>query len=269
MTITKQKPKVKINFEEPHVVYRLKNGQTVVGVTTALGMLNKPALPVWGFNTGKEPRFKSITEAAEFGNINIKKLKKDDAVSWAFSVGQDRKYQSLYGNVDKAANIGTIAHAILNARENGQEIDHTNISDDNWNFACECVKSHDKWFESMTIKTIFAEKELVSELYLYGGKLDKYALVSGEKTLIDYKSGKDIYDEYFVQLSGYINLLIENGYPVDRAIIVNMPKTKGDNFKIDSKSVTSLFEAGYFEKFLAARDVYYADKKIKAYKEVL
>ena len=48
-----------------------------------------------------------------------------------------------------------------------------------------------------------------------------------------------------------------------------MPKTKGDNFNIASKSVGSLVEAGYFEKFLGARDVYYAGKKIKAYKEVL
>lgn len=261
--------KIKLDFNEPHVIYRLKNGERVVGVTTALGMLNKPALPLWGFNTGKEPMFKSIDEAVIKTNCSLNGLTKSEAISWAFSVGQERKYQNLYGGMDKAANIGTIAHAILNARENGQEIDNSNIAEDNWNFACDCVKSHDKWFGAMTIKTIFAEKQLVSEKFKYGGMLDKYALIVDEETLIDYKSGKDIYDDYFIQLIAYSNLLLENGYPVKRAIIVNMPKTKGDNFKIDSKSIDSLFEAGYFEKFLAARDVYYSDQKIKQYKEVL
>jgi hypothetical protein len=109
----------------------------------------------------------------------------------------------------------------------------------------------------------------VSHIYRFGGKIDKLALVTGEQTLIDYKSGKDIYIEYFYQLTAYCQLLIENGYPVKRAIIVNMPKTKGDNFKVDSKSVDSLFEAGYFDVFQGAKDVYYASKKIKAYGEVL
>lgn len=272
MTITVEMveiPKVKINFNEPHVTYRLKNGQAVVGTTTALGMLNKPALPIWGFNTGKEPMYQNLTEAAKLQNIRLSKLKKGEAITWAFNVGQARKYANLYGNRDKAADIGTIAHEILRAREMGAEIDNSNIAPDDWELALKCVASHDKWFEGMQIETIFCEKELVSEVHLYGGKIDKYAYVTDEETLIDYKSGKDIYDEYFYQLTAYVNLLLENGYPVKRAIIVNMPKTKGDSFKVDSKSVEALFEAGYFDMFCAAKAAYYASKKIKAYKEVL
>jgi len=267
MTVTIEK--IKINFSEPHVTYRLKNGQAVVGTTTALGMLNKAALPIWGFNTGKEPMFQNLPEAVKATNTKPSKLKKGEAMVWAFNVGQQRKYASLYGNRDKAADIGFIAHEILRAREMGAEIDNSNIAPDNWEIALKCVASHDKWFEGMQIETIFCEKEMVSEVYLYGGKIDKYAYVTGEETLIDYKSGKDIYDEYFYQLTAYVNLLLENGHSVKRAIIVNMPKTKGDSFKVDSKSVETLFEAGYFDMFCAAKDAYYASKKIKAYKEVL
>jgi len=269
MTITLEKPKVKINFDEPHITYRLKNGTPVVGVTTALGELNKPALPVWGFNTGREPRFNSIDEAARQTNTDIKKLKKADAVSWAFSVGQQRRNASLYEKVDKAANIGTIAHAILQERERGNEIDNSNITPDNWKMALECVRSHDKWFEGVNVETVFVEKPFVSEKNRFGGTLDKYALISGEETLIDYKSGKDIYDEYFYQLIAYCALAMENGYPVKRAIIVNIPKTKGDNFKIQSYSVDYLFDAGYYDVFLHAVAIYYAKKKIKASKEAI
>lgn len=265
---TKTIEKVKINFNEPHVTYRLKTGEAVVGTTTALGMLNKPALPIWGFNTGKEPMYSSLPEALTANKVKAYKLKKSDAMVLAFNLGQARKYSNLYGQRDKAANIGTIAHEILKAREQGLEVDNSNIAEDDWKLALKCVESHDKWFSGMDIETILFEKELVSEVDRYGGTIDKYAYVTGEETLIDYKSGKDIYIEYFYQLTAYVNLLIENGYPVKRAIIVNMPKTKGDNFKVDSKSVESLFEAGYFDVFRGAKDVYYATKKIKKYGEV-
>jgi hypothetical protein len=265
----KPKTKVKIDFNEPHITYRLKNGTPVVGVTTALGELNKPALPIWGFNTGREPRFNSITEAAVITSTELKKLKKAEAVSWAFGVGQQRKNASLYEKVDKAANIGTIAHAILQERERGNEIDNSNITPDNWAYALECVKSHDKWFEGMNIETIFVEKAFVSEQYRYGGTLDKYAMITGEETLIDYKSGKDIYDEYFFQLIAYCMLAIENGFPVKRAIIVNMPKTRGDNFKIQSYNFAYLLDNGYFDVFLNSVGIYYAKKKIKAAKDVI
>lgn len=258
--------KVKIDFSEPHITYRLKNGQAVVGTTTAIGKLDKPALPLWGFVVGREPMYQTIPQAAEQQKINIKTLKKDDAVSWAFAAGQQRKNASLYGGRDKAADIGTVAHKILEARERGLEVDNSNIQEEIWKAALECIKSHDKWFEGLEVKTILFEEEFVSEKYLYGGTLDKLAYVNKDSTLIDYKSGKDIYESHFIQLSAYTNLAIENGYEVERAIIVNMPKTKGDNFAIKSVSASSLFEAGYFKWFLASVDAYYAEQQTKKFK---
>jgi hypothetical protein len=68
--------KIKLDFTEPHIVYRLKNGEKVVGVTTAIGTLNKPALPLWGFNTGKAPMFESIDDAALKTNVRSKETLK-------------------------------------------------------------------------------------------------------------------------------------------------------------------------------------------------
>ncbi len=102
--------KVLIDFSEPHVTYRLRNGQAVVGTTTAIGKLDKPALPLWGFNVGREPMYQTIPQAAEHQKINLSKLKKDEAISWAFAAGQQRKNASLYGGRDKAADIGSEIH---------------------------------------------------------------------------------------------------------------------------------------------------------------
>ena len=261
--------KVRINFNEPHITYRLKNGQVVVGTTTAIGKLDKPALPIWGFNQGREPRFGSIPEAAKATGYDLNNKDIDIAIGWAFSIGQERKNQTLYGKRDKAAEIGTVAHEILHQREKGFEIDNSNIQEEIWKLALKCVESHDKWFEGQNIKTILFEKDFVSEQYLYGGTLDKLAEINGELTLIDYKTGKDLYETNFIQLIAYINLAIEQGYDVKRGIAVNMPKTKDNSFAIKSVTVETLFKAGYFEWFLSGRDAYYAEQKTKKFKEVL
>jgi hypothetical protein len=275
MTVTMEKPKIKINFDEPHITYRLKNGQVVVGTTTAINKLDKPALPMWGFNVGREPRFDNIPEACKCLATDLETMTKEEAVSWAFSAGNMRKSDSLYGGRDKAANIGTIAHEILHQREKGFEIDHSNIQDEIWKLALGCVESHDKWFEGQNIETVLFEKDFVSEQYLYGGTLDKLAFINGELTLIDYKTGKDLYETNFIQLIAYVNLALEqlfNGkqlYPVKRGIAVNMPKTKGNSFAIKSVPVETLFEAGYFKWFLSSRDAYYAEEQTKKFKKVI
>lgn len=271
MTVKSKIKKVTIDFDKPHITYRNKIGKVVVGTTTALNKLAKPALPLWGFNQGKEPMYDSITEAAKATGFDLNNSKIEEAISWAFSVGQQRKNQSLYGKRDKAANIGTVAHEILHQREKGLEIDNSNIRKDVWKLALECVKSHDKWFEGMKMKTILFEKDFVSEKHQYGGTLDKLglAIISKELVLIDYKTGKDIYEENFIQLIAYINLAIEHGHDVKRGIAVNMPKTKGDSFAVKSLPTETLFEAGYFDWFLAAKNAYYAEARTKKYKNVL
>jgi hypothetical protein len=227
------KEKIKIDFNAPHPDYFNKSNELIAGTTTALKELANPALIGWAYKEGKAGR-----------PLNAKR--------------------------DKAANIGTIAHEILKGKDLGYGIDNSNIQPDNWKLAKECIKSHNAWFKGLkSVKTIFVEKPLVSELYQYGGTIDKYCTISKQHTLIDYKSGKDIYEEYLYQAAAYTNLLIENGYKVDRALIVNMPKESGDNFKVLSVSTKSLLNNGYFDVFLKSVEIYYARKKIKNLKEVI
>jgi len=261
--------KVKLDFNKPHITYREKSGQTVVGATTAINKLAMPALPIWGFNTGRQSMYQTIPEAAKAEDINLKKLNKEDATSWAFSVGQQRKNSTLYAKRDRAAEVGTIAHAILQYRERGLEIDNSDINDNVWKLALKCVASHDQWFQGTQMKTVLIEKAFVSEEHHYGGTMDKLAEINGELTLIDYKTGKDIYDTNFIQLAAYTRLAIEQGFDVKHSIAVNMPKTKGNSFAIKSVPAESLFEAGYFKWFLSSVDAYYAEKQTKQFKDVI
>jgi hypothetical protein len=51
---------------------------------------------------------------------------------------------------------------------------------------------------------------MVSELYGYGGTIDCFGYINEVPTLIDFKTGKAIYEEMIYQVAAYQQLLKEN-----------------------------------------------------------
>lgn len=74
------------------------------------------------------------------------------------------------------------------------------------------------------------QKGFVSERYKYGGTLDFYCKVDGKFTLVDFKSGKGIFNEHFLQVSSYANLLTENKYKVEQIMILNIGRNENEPF---------------------------------------
>jgi hypothetical protein len=223
-----EKNKVKIDFNEPHITYRNKNGEKVVGVTTALGLLNKPALVPWAYNRGK--------------------------------AGLE-----LYESRDKAANIGTIVHFRILAYYKGYEVDNSNIAPDVWEATEKSMQSFYEWAKNRDVKPEIIEQPFVSEKLNYGGTPDLYGLVDNELTLTDFKTGSNLYDEHFIQLAAYLNLLNEHEHFPKKVIILNIPKSEGDAFQVKSISAENL--KNEFQLFLRCVDIYYLQKQIKAYKK--
>jgi hypothetical protein len=219
-----EKNKVKIDFNEPHITYRNKNGEKVVGVTTALGLLAKQALIPWAYNRGK--------------------------------AGLE-----LYESKDKAANIGTIVHFRILAYYKGYEVDNSNIAPDVWETTEKSMQSFYEWAKNRNVKPIIIEKPFVHEELKYGGTPDLYGLVDNELTLVDFKTGSNLYDEHFIQLAAYLKLIISQGHEVKKVIILNVPKSKGDSFQIKSISADNLETE--FQLFLKCTDIYYLQKSIK------
>jgi len=224
---TKELKKVKINFNEPHIIYKNSKEQKIVGTTTALNILSKPAL-----------------------------------IPWAYKRGRDGL--ELYESRDKAANVGTIIHARIMAYFLGYEIDNCNISPEVWKLTDNSLLSFFEWARPRKLKTILVETPLVSEKYQYGGTPDLYGLVDNEPTLTDFKTGSNLYDEHFIQLAAYLNLIIEQKYEVKKVIILNIPKSENDSFQVKSISAENLEVE--FQLFLRCVDIYYLQKQIKANK---
>ncbi|OFW47191.1 MAG: hypothetical protein A2163_04070 [Actinobacteria bacterium RBG_13_35_12] len=224
MVETKEITKVKIDFNEPHITYKDSNEQKVVGVTTAIEILAKPAL-----------------------------------IPWAYKRGRDGL--ELYESRDKAANVGTIVHARIMAYFLGYEIDNSNISPEVWKITDNSLLSFYEWARPRKVKSILVETPLVSDKYKYGGTPDVYGEMDDKLTLLDFKTGSGIYPDFFVQVAAYSKLLIENGYPHEKIIILNIPKSEGDSFQVQQVSVDSL--ELQFKKFMHCVEIYYLDKEIK------
>ena len=221
---TKEIVKVKINFNEPHITYKNSKEKKIVGTTTALNILAKPPL-----------------------------------IPWAYKRGRDGL--ELYESRDKAANVGTIVHARIMAYYLGYKIDNCNISPEVWKLTDNSLLSFFEWARPRKLKTILVETPMISEKYQYGGTPDVYGEMDGELTLLDFKTGAGLYPEFFVQLAAYSNLLVENGYPHKKIIILNIPKSEGNSFQIQQVSSDSL--GLQFKKFINCVEIYYLDKEIK------
>jgi len=183
-----------------HARYRLKatkdfpKGEIVPGVTTIIGILDKPALVPWANKMG---------------------LKGIDT----------RRY------VDDKADMGTLAHAKIIGELTGQEVDISEYSQQQINSAENACLSFYAWQKERRLTVIKAEKALVSEAYKFGGCYDIYGQIDDRPELLDLKTGSGIWEEHYYQIGGYLLLLEEHGYIVDRIRILNIPRSEDENFQ--------------------------------------
>ena len=176
-----------------HTIYKLQDGTRVVGVTTAIGILAKPALIPWANKLGLQ----------------------------GIEVGK---------HVDNLAEIGTLAHTMVENYLLKKETDFSDYTANQKSQAENSLISFFEWYKNHKIDIIFAEEQLVSEMYRYGGTGDIYAKVDDVLELIEIKTGKGIWPEHFIQTAANFMLLKENGHPVERARILNIPRSEDEAF---------------------------------------
>lgn len=206
--------KVKFSKTKAHQRYTLADGTPVPGVTTVLGVLNKPALMHWAWEQGR-------------AGLDYRKTK------------------------DQAANIGTLAHWLCECHLKGQEPDTSEFSAADIDKAENAALKFMGWWDSAGLVLVGSECQIVSETHRYGGTLDIVACdKQGRGVLVDLKSSKGIYDEYFFQLAAYSKLLPTPEMPavISRCVIVRIGKEAEDgDFEVQERADLSrewmVFEA--------------------------
>lgn len=216
--------KVKLEKTKAHQRYKLADGTTVPGVTTVLGVQDKPALLQWAYQCGVD-------------GIDYRKSR------------------------DNAADIGTIAHFLIECHLKGVEPDKADFAPADLDKAENAVIKFLSWWDSMGFEFIASEVQLVSEKYRYGGTLDILARLKGEVILIDLKTSKAIYDEYWQQLAAYQVLAVfVRCDMVKRVFICRIGKGENEG---DFEAQERADLGKYWDVFTACLELYRAKKALK------
>ncbi len=184
-----------------HTRYRNSKGDIVPGVTTILGVLNKPALVHWAWDLGSK-------------GIDYRKFR------------------------DDKADIGTLAHYLIMCDLTGEEPDTSDYSEKQIDQAENSVLSYLEWKKKKKVEPIFVEKGLVSDGLGYGGTIDLFAKIDGVPTIVDFKTSKAIYPEMISQLAAYERLLIDNSHTVSQVRILRIGRDEDEGF--EERTITDL-----------------------------
>ena len=80
----------------------------------------------------------------------------------------------------------------------------------------------------MALEPLAIECTVYCEVCGYAGTLDLHARVRGVLTVLDWKSGKAIYPEAFLQNVAYRHAATRRGMPSTQGLIVRLPKYQDD-----------------------------------------
>ncbi len=208
-----------------HTRYYNREGKLLPGVTTVLGVLNKPALGPWHNKMGLQ----GIDTA---------------------------KY------VDAMALIGTIGHQMICDHNRGVPFQTNGHPAELIDKAENCFLSYLAWEKQHIVEPILCEAGLVSETYGYGGTVDMLANVDGVPTLIDYKTSRALYAEHMIQVAAYFELLIENGHRVQALRVLRIGRDETEGF---AERVIGIEESDKcFDLFCHALKIYHLQKQIHA-----
>ncbi len=184
-------------------------------------------------------------------------------IFWAYNRGKDGL--ELYESRDKAAELGTIVHEMVEAFIRGS-IKTTDFVDtlsaEDAASVLSAFSAFEEWFDSNKFTVVAQEEQLVSEAHKYGGTPDAVAKDGkGRLCLLDWKTSNGVYQDYILQLGAY-RILWNEAHP-DMQLdggshLCRFAKEKGD------------FAHHYFPNideaergFLLLREMYDIDKELK------
>lgn len=159
------------------------DGEKVVGVTTAIDTLSKPALLRW---YGDQAAKRAVDEWDELAQLPV-------------SERLERIRFGARDTVQAAALRGTEIHALGQQLADGGQVD---VPDEHRG----PVEAYARWLDKWEVETFASETPLASTAHRFGGTADLWGRVGkldGAMCLLDVKTGKGVYEETGLQLAAY------------------------------------------------------------------
>ena len=231
-------------------------GKPLMGVTTILSVISKPALIQWSANMAcdyiggyieklieestedeYEPML-SITSDEGIEEIRKKikeaktahRIKKEKAGDWGTVV---HKKVELWITEDKEYKVDEVIDLCSNELKS-----YIRLTEDEKKYVDIAFNNFKKWSVENKVKFIESEKNLYSKEMWVGGIVDLVFEMDGKKYIGDIKTSSGIYDEAFFQMGAYHLMLEEmgEGEGIEGYIVINLKK----DGKIDMKMADNL-----------------------------
>lgn len=265
MTATKRN--VNRGYGRTSRFYDLPDGSTAPSVTAILGAIAKPALINWAAKVEREMILKIAGELWEDipwpdAKKNFKKMTTMAYMATLTDrLGSEKASSRI---VRKASDIGSQIHALAEwtlRQELGQKVGPRPQAEEQaeWGFM-----AWEDWRKSVNLVPRLIEQTVWSTKNRYAGTFDLDCEMDlptpytgrGEVT-IDWKSGKAIYPESLLQISAYVEALIEMGHAgrPHHGLVVRVPKVIGDP-AFETQFVGQHEITEHFKTFLAVRDLW-------------
>jgi hypothetical protein len=198
------------------------DGQRLPSVTTILDIIAKPALGPW---YAKEERRYFETAMLE---VLSRPGARDPEFVLAAVAQAVTGVKAADREKQKAAAIGTAVHAGIEWELRRQLGEDAGPALQLPEAAAWAVESWKDWARSVTLEPLAIERTVYCLACGYAGTLDLYARVKGILTVLDWKSGKAIYPEAFLQNLAYRHAATHAGLPSAQGLIVRLPKHLDD-----------------------------------------
>jgi hypothetical protein len=226
-------------------------------VTTILGMLAKPALISWA---AREERKMVSNHAARLYNKLYDTIEgRVEPATFISILNEELGKGAHLQLLAKAANVGTEVQARVEWEFKGElgldrPIEPPLLTTEQ---AHNSYKRWTEWRASVQLKVVAIEKRVHSSLFGFGGTLDLLAWITIDNVtmlvVIDWKTGKRVYAEAFLQNMAYRMALMEEGIMPKGGWIIRLPKSEEDP-EFDAVSVPD--DPTLASTFLALRAAY-------------
>lgn len=217
------------------------DGRTIDGVTSILGVINKPALIFW-----------SASKASEFINLNLPVGEVIDEIRKKKLVDGCKVAHKVFKT--DAADLGSMLHDLLEKHIKGEDY-QSPINP----ILKKSFKQFLDWAKTNKVQFKSSERKVYSKQYDFCGTLDFTAVINGKRVIGDIKTSSGIWDEYWLQTAAYKQALQEEfpSLPIDHTVIVRCGKDGSFEVK----------EMNHFERnikaFLGALSLYRWQKEMK------
>lgn len=238
--------------------YTLPDGSVYDSVTSILGVLAKPALISWAANVERAACLEASADLYEDFPAGAEKMSRAAYIeTLERRLSKEKAHQKA---LTKAGNIGSEAHALIewNIRKGLGQLPgkQPEVSPP----AAKAFAAYQAWRDEADLFPLKIEEIVYSRKREYAGTLDLFARIhhapsgGAVHAVLDWKTGKAIYNEALLQNAAYIHAFREMGHILGECwgCIVRLPKVETDpDFEV--RWISPDEQAAHFEGFMAAK----------------